>query len=183
MPVYIAMLRGVNVGGHKRMKMDELRTSCEALGFEKVQTYVQSGNVVYKTAKQAPISLSKKLADRIVKDFGFSASVITRTGDEIGKVIQDNPLLKEKGIDVERLHVTFLSEVPSAVALKTLDGLPQKPDQFCCLKKEIYIHCPNGYGQTKLTNNLFEKQLAVVATTRNWQTVNSLYQMAQDYDG
>src|SRR5882672_553203 len=183
MPVYIAMLRGINIGPHKRMKMEKLRASCEALGFEQVKTYVQSGNVVFKATKQSTASLSKKLEDRIVRDFGFSAPVITRTAEEMGKVIKDNPLLKEKGTDVEKLHVTFFSEIPASAALKKLDGLPQKPDRFRCLNREIYLHCPNGYGQTKLTNNLFEKQLAVGATTRNWKTVNNLYQMTKEYEG
>src|SRR5882672_1351084 len=107
MPVYIAMLRGINIGPHKRMKMEKLRASCESLGFEQVKTYVQSGNVVFKATKQPPASLSKKLEDRIVRDFGFSAPVIIRTAEEMGKVIKDNPLLKEKGTDVEKLHVTF----------------------------------------------------------------------------
>ena len=183
MPVYIAMLRGINIGPHKRMKMDKLRASCEALEFEQVKTYVQSGNVVFKATKQSSASLGKKLKDRIVRDFGFSAPVITRTADEIEMVIQDNPLLKEKSIDVAKLHVTFLSELPVVAALKKLDSLPQQPDRFCCLRREIYLYCPNGYGQTKLTNNLFEKQLAVGATTRNWKTVNNLYEMTQDYSG
>ena len=175
------MLRGINIGPHKRMKMDKLKASCEALGFEQVKTYIQSGNIVFKAGKQSPASLSKKLEERIVRDFGFFAPVITRTAVNMEKVIQDNPLLKKPKIDIENLHVTFLSEVPTAETLKKLDGLPQHPDCFNYLKKEIYLHCPNGYGQTKLTNNLFEKQLAVGATTRNWKTVNNLYAMTKEY--
>lgn len=182
MPVYIAMLRGINIGPHKRMKMDKLCASCEALDFEQVKTYVQSGNVVFKAGKQSPASLSGKLEERIVRDFGFSAPVIVRTDDEMGKVIRNNPLIKKPNIDPERLHVTFLSELPAPATVKKLDALPQQPDWFCYLKREIYLHCPNGYGQTKLTNNLFEKQLAVGATTRNWRTVNNLYEMTKEYN-
>lgn len=181
MPVYISMLRGINIGPYKRMKMDKLKASCEALGFKQVQTYIQSGNVVFKAGKQSSASLSKKLEERIVRDFGFSAPVITRGANEMGRIIRDNPLLKKVKIDINKLHVTFLSDVPASEALKKLDGLPQQPDCFCCLKKEIYLHCPNGYGQTKLTNNLFEKQLSVGATTRNWKTVNTLCEMAKEY--
>ena len=180
MPVYIALLRGINIGPHKRMKMEKLRATCEAIGFEQVQTYVQSGNVVFRARKFTTPSLSSRLEERIVRDFGFPAPVIMRTVEEMGKVIADNPLLKEKQIELEKLHVTFLAELPKPAALKLLDTLPQGPDRFCCLQREVYLHCPNGYGVTKLTNNLFENKLAVGATTRNWRTVNNLFAMARE---
>src|SRR5271156_4385700 len=116
MPIYISMLRGINVGGHKRIKMDQLRKSFEALGCEQVQTYIQSGNVVFKTGKLSTSALSQRIEKQILSDFGYSVSVISRTADELSKAISNNPFLKRRGIDPEKLHVMFLSEAPAPAA-------------------------------------------------------------------
>jgi|SRR6266446_5839266 len=179
MPIYISMLRGINVGGHKRVKMDQLRRSFEALGFEQVQTYIQSGNVVFKTGKSSPAALSKKIEERILKDFGFSALVISRTADEMSKMIAGNPFLKRRGIDPTRLHVMFLSEAPAAAAVKKLTEVTVAPDQCYCAAHEIYFHLPNGVSKSVLWNSPVDRILAVVTTTRNWKTVNSIHQMCQ----
>lgn len=179
MPAYIAMLRGVNLGPHNRMKMEKLRDSLEALGFTQVQTYIQSGNVVFATGKTSPLALMNKMEAKILADFGLSVSVITTTAAEMNTVIQNNPFLEQRGIDRTKLHVTFLSETPRPPALEKLTLRQSGPDKFHCSGKSIYLYCPNGYGQTKLTNGLFERVLSVRATTRNWNTVNKLHEMAR----
>src|SRR6266496_4832344 len=113
MPIYIAMLRGINVGAHKRMKMDKLRSCCESLGFEQVKTYIQSGNVVLRAAKTSTTALSKEIEESILSSFGFAVDVISRTRDELGRTIAANPFLKENGIDPAKLHVVFLAEAPT----------------------------------------------------------------------
>jgi uncharacterized protein (DUF1697 family) len=180
MPIYIAMLRGINVGGNKRIKMDDLRKSFEALGFEQVKTYIQSGNVVFKAAKSSSAALGKKIEARIVSDFGFSASVIVRTGAELSATITANPFLTQPGIDHDKLHVTFLSDIPAAPALKKLAELTVAPDQSQCVGKEIFLYLPNGFSASSLWKVPWEKALAVVTTTRNWKTVNSIHQMCRD---
>jgi uncharacterized protein (DUF1697 family) len=180
MPTYISMLRGINVGGHKRIKMDLLRASFEALEFERVKTYIQSGNVVFKAGKLSPVGLSKRIEERILKDFGFPASVISRTADELGKTIANNPFLQERGIDPEKLHVMFLSQAPAADALKKLADLTKAPDQFRYSEREIYFYLPNGMSQSVLMKSPVNRILSVVTTTRNWKTVNSLHQMCRD---
>lgn len=180
MAVCVAMLRGINVGGHKRIKMDQLRISFEALGFERVSTYIQSGNVVFKVAKGSPARLGKNIEERIVSDFGFSASVIVRTSAELSEIIAANPFLKQRGIDHEKLHVTFLSEIPAAPALKKLAEFTVAPDQSRCVGREIFLHLPNGFSASSLWKVPWEKALAVVTTTRNWRTVNALHQMCLD---
>src|SRR5271169_1409090 len=137
MAIYISLLRGINVGGHKRIKMDKLRASFEALGFESVNTYIQSGNVVFKTGKSSSDALSKRIEERILSDFGFSASVICRTAVELGETIANNPFLKERGIDPEKLHVMFLSDGPAPAALKELSALTLPPDRAHGLGREI----------------------------------------------
>jgi uncharacterized protein (DUF1697 family) len=180
MPVYIAMLRGINVGGHNRIKMDRLRTSLEALGFEQVKTYIQSGNVVLKSATISPAALSRKIEKQIVSEFGFSVSVISRTTDEINKTIANNPFLNDSRINPEKLHVAFLSEAPAPLALKRLAELTLEPDQACCLGKEVYFYFPNGVSGSSLWKHPLDRVLSVEATTRNWKTVNTLHQMCLD---
>jgi uncharacterized protein (DUF1697 family) len=180
MPIYIAMLRGINVGGHKLIKMDKLRSSFEALGFRSVKTYIQSGNVVFKARKASPSALSTKIEEKILSDFGFAVSVITRSSDEIETTITGNPLLRERGIDPQKVHVMFLSASPSAAALQQLTALTTEPDRCRCSGKEIYFYFPNGVSQSVLFKSPVDRILAVVTTTRNWKTVNSLRQMCED---
>jgi uncharacterized protein (DUF1697 family) len=180
MPIYVAMLRGINVGGHKQVKMDKLRSSLEALGLEQVKTYIQSGNVVFKSRKASPPALSKQIEDRILQDFGFSVSVISRTADEIENAIANNPFLKQLGINSEKLHVAFLSEPPATTALKKLAELTLAPDQSRCHSKEVYFYFPNGVSGSSLWKHPLDRVLSVEATMRNWKTVNTLHKMCMD---
>src|ERR1700730_5097065 len=129
MPIYIALLRGINIGPHKRMKMEKLRASCEGLGFVKVKSYIQSGNVIFSAGKLSSGALSKKMGECIVRDFGFSADVISRTREEMKRIIDDNPFTKERRLDVSKLHVVFLPQTPTPVALKKLQELTLPPDR------------------------------------------------------
>jgi uncharacterized protein (DUF1697 family) len=180
MPIYVAMLRGINVGGRKIVKMEKLRTSFEALGFRRVRTYVQSGNVIFETSRGNSTSLSKEIGKRILTDHGFSVPLVLRTSGEMKQIVRDNPFLKERGIDDSKLHVTFLSALPAKAALGKLDSLNGNPDQFRIKDHEVYLYCSNGYGRTKLSNSAFEKLLSVDATTRNWKTVNTLVKISSD---
>ena len=179
MPVYAALLRGINIGPHKRVKMDDLRKSFEALGFEQVKTYIQSGNVVFKAGKGAAAALQKKVEATIAQDFGFSVSVIVRTSAEWSEAIDSNPFLKQRGIDVEKLHVTFLADVPATSALKKLADFTLAPDQSNCIGRQVYLYLPNGFSKSSLWKVPWEKALAVGTTTRNWRTVNAIHQMCR----
>ncbi len=179
MPAYIAMLRGINVGGgQKPVRMEQLRESCGTLGLRSVKTYVQSGNIVFLDERRSPANLSKGISEAILRDFGFRVPVLVKTAKEMEQVIQRNPFLKQTGIDPTKLHVTFLPEAASKGALKGLDELPTKPDRFYAGRQEIYLYCPDGYGKTKLSNAAFEKALSMETATRNWKTVGTLFEMA-----
>jgi uncharacterized protein (DUF1697 family) len=182
MPVYIAMLRGINIGPHKRMKMEKLRACCEGLGFADVKTYIQSGNVIFRAGKLSPAALSKKLRDCIVKDFGFSAEVISRSREEMKEIIDDNPFMKERSIDTSKLHVAFLSESASAAALKKLQELTLAPDRTHGSGKEIYFYFPNGVSGSSLWRHPLDRVLSLPVTMRNWKTVTTLYQMAMEVE-
>ncbi len=176
---YIALLRGINVGGHKIVKMDALREAFAAMGFGDVATYVQSGNVVFKAPAKISENVAAKIEEMLLRRFDMSVPVIVRTAQEMQAVLGNNPFLKEKGIATDKLHVTFLSQAPQKAAIKSLDAIEVGQDRFQCCGQEIYLHCPNGFGGTKLSINAFEKLLAVGATTRNWNTVNKLWEMAR----
>ena len=178
MPIYIAMLRGINVGPHKRMKMEKLRASCEALGCQQVKTYIQSGNVVLQAARLSASSLTKRIEERILADFGFSSDVILRTREEMQKTVTGNPLLKEEGIDSSKLHVVFLSEAPAPSAMKKLEALTLAPDRVRHSGKEIYFYFPNGVSGSSLWKHNLDRELSITFTMRNWNTVNKLYEMA-----
>src|SRR5258705_2865807 len=179
MPTYVAMLRGINVGSGKIVKMDRLRASFEALGFGGVRTYVQSGNVIYESEEKSPAELSNKIEDKIQRDFGFTVPVLVKTSKEIAQIVSDNHLVKEKWIDHSKLHVTFLSDAPPRTAVNVLEPLATGRERFHILNREICLYCPDGYGRTKLSNNAIEKKLSVVSTTRNWRTVNTLLEMCR----
>src|SRR3989441_11956145 len=180
MTIYVAMLRGINVSGQKTIKMENLRVSFEALGFRRVRSYVQSGNVIFEATKASSDNLSKNVGEKILSDFGFSVTLILRTSEEMKKIVSDNPFLKESGIDRSKLHVTFLSELPAIAAMGKLDALKGDVDQFRIKNREIYLYCPSGYGRTKLSNSSFERLLSVEATTRNWRTVKMLAGMSSE---
>jgi len=130
MPAYVAMLRGINITGHKTIRMEHLRALCNGLGFRKVETYVQSGNMVFQTPIENPAALSKRIGETILQSFGFDAPVIVRTSREMQKVIENNPFLKEKEVDPSKLHVTFLSEPTRKIFLKKLKRSRQVKTDF-----------------------------------------------------
>ena len=179
MQTYVAMLRGINVGRAKLVKMERLRALFEALGFDSVRTYVQSGNVVFESEQKSTRELTKKIEEKIQRDFGFAVPVLLKTAKEMEQIVSNNPLVKKKGIDVSKLHITFLSDAPPKTAGKVLEPLATSRERVRVLNREIYLYCPDGYGNSKLTNTTIEKKLSVVATTRNWRTVNALLEMAK----
>lgn len=180
MPTYVAMLRGINLGPHKRVKMEALRKSFESIGLKNAQTYIQSGNVVFKAGRTSTAALRKKIEAQITRDFGFSSLTILRSQEELGKVIKANPFLKQSGIGPEKLHVIFLSESPETDVLNQLERLTKAPDESCCLDQEIYLHLPNGFARSSMMNNPIERKFLVQATTRNWRTVNNIHRMCLD---
>lgn len=176
MATYVAMLRGVNVGGNT-IRMERLRELWSELGFKNVRTYVQSGNVVFE-AGGSPSSCSLLIEQRLAGETRLPVTVILRTSAQLRATLAGNPFLKEAGINSSRLHVTFLADTPGSDALKRLSTINAGADRLSLSGKEIYLHCPNGYGGSKLSNNAIEKLLSIRATTRNWNTVNKLYEIA-----
>jgi uncharacterized protein (DUF1697 family) len=183
MVTYISMLRGINVGGQKKIKMAELTALYESIGLRNATTYVQSGNVIFDAPEQDIKQLSNRIEKRIEQAFGFPAAVLLRRPSELRQIIKNNPLLKGKGLDTDKLYVTFLSDSPIESSLSQMKKTRGEPDRFVAVNTEIYLYCPNGYGRTKFSNDFFERKLGVTATTRNWKTVNSLLELAESQSG
>jgi len=173
---YVALLRGINLGAKKRVSMPDLRALFTSLGADDVTTYVQSGNVVFKSA-EGSAKLIAAIERRIRRDLGLTVTVLLRTKPQLTKVVAGNPFAKRVK-DPTKLHVTFLAEKPERSHIRGLDPKHGAPDEFRVVGLEVYLHCPNGYGRSKLTNAYFEKELGVAATTRNWKSVTKLAELA-----
>ena len=172
------MLRGINVSGHKVIKMDELKKLYESFGFFAVKTYIQSGNVIFATQTNNQEEIGSKIKSEIEKKFGFIVPVIIRTKNEIQNVLTENPFINMGISELDKMHVTFLENKPKTEFIEKLPVNMNTTDQFKLIGREIYLFCPEGYGKTLLNNNFFEKHLKVSATTRNWKTVNKLYEIS-----
>lgn len=176
MPTFISILRGINVGAQRKLPMAELKLIYGSLGLKDIVTYIQSGNVIFTLAGRRDIpALSRQLEALILEKYRFRVPVLIRSVAEMEKVVAGNPFLKEKGIDPEKLHVTFLGEEPGVPAI---DPPANCGDRFFISGREVYLYCPNGYGTSKLSNAFFEQKLKVTATTRNWKTVQKLLALA-----
>jgi uncharacterized protein (DUF1697 family) len=182
MPVFISMLRGVNVVGHNRIKMDALRAVYESLKFEDPRTYIQSGNVIFRTKGKNSPALAKKIQDAIEGAFGFRPAVIVRTPDELRRAIADTPFPSHRNLHPSKILVTFLAGEPGPEAQATLFGLKGHPEELHLKGRELYIYFPNGAGQTKLPWSSVEKLLKVTGTARNWNSVTKMLAIAEEME-
>ncbi len=179
MPVVIAMLRAVNVGGRGKLPMENLRAICAAIGCSDVQTYIQSGNVVFKTAERSLPKLAAKLEDAIEKKFGFRPPVILRTPAQLRAVIENNPFAKRQEVAPNKLLVWFLHAPLSTDAVARVAALPPTPEEVKIVGSEVFVYFPNGQGQTKLNWATVERAMKVTGTGRNLNTVMKLLEMAE----
>jgi len=181
MKKYITMFRGINVSGQKKIKMVDLKTLYESLKLNNVQTYIQSGNVIFESSIPEVEKLKRSIEQGVEKTFGFSVSVIIRSPENFGSIIKRNPFIGSGNTeDDSKLLVTFLAEAPSESIAKTVQQFAKVPEALVVRDKEIYLYCPNGYGRSKLSNSFLERKLGVTATTRNWKTVRKLYDLSKE---
>ena len=179
MRTYISILRGINVSGHKMIKMDALKQLFFDLGFSKVQTYIQSGNVVFQSQSQNTTEIATQIEEKISEVFKFEVPVLVIEYEELKSIIAQNPFTKDQNKDVSFFHITFLKDKPNAENFNKIKDLQLNNDEFKLIDKTLYLYCPNGYGNTKLNNNFFENKLKTTATTRKWKTVNELLKIAE----
>lgn len=179
MAVVISMLRGVNLGPHKRVGMSELRALYESLGFENPQTFIQSGNVLFKTRERNFPSLAKRIEQAIEKRFGFHSDVILRTCSELRDVIGKNPFAERREVEPNKLLVTFLAKDPGEEAREQIRKIKADPEELWIDGRELFIYFANGMARPKLSVPLIEKTLKTSGTGRNWNSVLKLLEMAE----
>jgi uncharacterized protein (DUF1697 family) len=179
MNTYIAILRGINVGGKRMIKMDALKQLFASFGFSNIETYIQSGNVFFQCKKTSEEKLAATIAKEIENVFAFDVPTIVKNVDDLKQIITNNPFTKDKKKQTEFFHVTFLATTPTKENLDSIAKLTFGDDDFAIIDKAVYLHCPNSYSNSKLTNGFFENKLKVIATTRNWKTCNELVNIAE----
>lgn len=182
MTTYIALLRGINVGGKNIIKMADLKRAFEAIGLREVQTYIQSGNVLFKSNQKEEF-LQRKLERKIKEIFGFSVTVVLRTASDLERIIENCPFSEEEVIDamssseVESQYIALLSHAPLEEKLEYLNAFKSKNDEYRIVGCDIFLLFRHSIRDSKLANNLY--QLDVPVTVRNWKTINKLAELAQ----
>lgn len=171
---HIALLRGINVGGHRKILMTDLKELFMGLGFEGVITYIQSGNVIFTNPESKSIQQIQEVVQKqILVSYDFEVPVLVITEEELRQIAKENPYI---GSEIKKLYFTFLSEIPES---NTLGKDDFTPDKFQIIGKTVHVHYNEKISNSKLTNNLIEKKLKVTATTRNWKTVEKLITLCQ----
>jgi len=178
MKTYIALFRGINVGGNNPLPMHELRQVLEKNGGVDVRTYVQSGNAVFRSAVSSPADLATRIAAAVAKARGFEPRVLVLTRSELERAAADNPFPQADG-NPASVHLFFLADRPKKPDLQALTSLKTKREDFALKGKTFYIHTPDGFGISKLGARA-ERLLGVDATARNWRTVTALIEMARE---
>lgn len=182
MAVMISMLRGVNVGGHNQISMEALRGICASLKLQEARTYVQSGNVVFRTTQRDPVRVAASMESAIEKKFGFRPAVIVRSTAELRSVVAKNPFATRKNIVPGKLLVSFLAAKPTAGAWAELCRIKADAEEVQIADRELYIYFPDGMGRSKFPWAKLDKLLGTPATGRNWNTVLKLLEMAEDME-
>jgi uncharacterized protein (DUF1697 family) len=182
MPVVIAMLRGVNVGGHNKIKMETLRALCVSLKLEDPRTYVQSGNVIFRTKEKNLPALGKKIQAAIERTLEFRPEIIFRTTDELRQAIANTPFPANRGLEPGKILITFLSGEPTKEARAMLQTLKAHPEELHLKGRELYIYFPNGAGTSKLPWSTVAKLLKTEGTARNWNSVTKMLAIAEELE-
>ncbi|MRX62766.1 DUF1697 domain-containing protein [Maribacter luteus] len=177
---YIALLRGINVGGHKKVKMADLRDLFENLGFDNVKTYIQSGNVVFESENSDIGILEHRVSNAILDHFGFEVPVIIIEGIEVKRIVDNNPFNDAEDIQANKVYFVLLKRRPTQEALDVLSSLHFENEQLVATTACVYLKCDLGAGKAKCNNNLIEDRLKVAATSRNHRTMLKLLELLAD---
>ena len=173
----IALLRGINVGGKRKILMGDLRTLLSKNGYSEIRTYIQSGNILLESDPEKEVEkIGIHIQGLIEKTYGFIVPIVVLPAENLKKAYVENPF-EIPASDTVSLHLTILQSVPDPALVKAIADVDAGADRFIIKKQFVYLRCEGKYHKSKLTNNFFEKKLAVPATTRNWRTVEKLIEM------
>ena len=177
MNTYIVLLKGINVGGHKKVPMAELRALLSKLGFQNVQTYIQSGNVILQSAEMNIQNIEEEIKNAILDHFGFEVSVLAKTRQELKHIFDNSPFIEEKKV---KSYFTMLHQTPSVELVKIASEKKYDGEEYFIIENCIYYFCAKGYGQAKFNMSLFERKLETFATSRNYNTMVKLLSLSAD---
>ncbi len=180
MPRYVALVRGVNVGGHNKLPMAKFRDLLSESGFTDVTTYLQSGNAVFTAARRSPATLAKTVETALKEELKLNVQVLVVTGDRLQRIVKDNPMVKDDD-DPTHLYVAFLSGKPNVKALQAIDADRYAPDRFIVVGDVAYLHYPKGMGRSRLDPGVVFGRCGVWATARNWRTVGQLLDLVTEH--
>jgi uncharacterized protein (DUF1697 family) len=180
MITHLALLRGINVSGHNMIKMDALKTTLEAFGFQNVQTYIQSGNVFVDTDEESSAKVGFQIKQEIFKAFGHEVPIVVIAKSDLENCFKNNSFLKEKEVDTKKLYVAFVSIALRSDSINDLKMSQVKPDEAHIDENRIFIKYAVGAGKTRFDQKYIEKKLNVTATIRNWNTVTQLLKMYEE---
>lgn len=172
-------MRGINVSGKNLLKMNELVIQLASIKYINICSYIQSGNIIFENEEKQCKIFENEIHQLIIDKFGLKVPVLVKTAEELKHVFENNPFNNNNNLDITKMHVTFLNEIPLKDNIVRLLESKSEGDEFILTKDIVYLYCGNGYGNTKLTNTFFEKKLNVSATTRNWKTIASLVEMVE----
>ncbi|WP_222981837.1 DUF1697 domain-containing protein [Flagellimonas meishanensis] len=178
MNTYVALLRGINVSGQKKIRMEDLRATLENVGLHRVKTYIQSGNIVFDSMEAEIKTLEATIYQAILTDFGFEVPNLVLTGNAIHHILESSPFKEET--NEKGLYFVLLKEVPNNALVSEFNKLKFDNEDFHVAANCVYLNCRTGYGKAKLNNNLIERKLKVEATTRNLRTMQKLLELTQE---
>ena len=176
---FVSLFRGINVGGNKSVRMDALKELHESLGLQRVETYIQSGNVVFTSDDAIPSQLSRQIEEAFEHKFGFLSKVMVRTAEQFNVIIENSPFKDQPMKESKWVVVMFLASDPINTALEDIQKTYSGPEELHIIGQEVYIYYPEGIGRSKLTNTFLEKKLKTMGTARNWNTVLKLQKMME----
>jgi uncharacterized protein (DUF1697 family) len=181
MPTYVILLRAVNVAGHGKLPMADLKKMLTGLGFEKVETYIQSGNAVVD-AKGSAAKVAQAVAAGLEKLMGAPVGVVVRTHEQLDRIVRENPFAAEVAVG-PGVHVGFLAGLPGKEGVAGLDRIvtqyPKRRDRYRLIEDTLYLHLPDGAAETKFTGKILDRATGVMGTARNWNTVLKLHAMSK----
>lgn len=175
MNTYIALLKGINVGGHKKVPMAELRELLAKTGLENIKTYIQSGNVVFQSLTKSIQNIEEIIQKAIISHFGFDVSVLVRTREHLQAIFNNCPFSEEKKL---KSHFTMLHDVPEEELVKIASEKVYEGEEYYIINDCIYFYCEKGYGKAKFNMNFFERKLKTIGTARNYNTMVKLLAMS-----
>jgi len=180
MQTYIALLRGINVGGRKKIRMADLKLLLEALGYENIITYIQSGNVVFKSNEANVHMLENQIEEAILKSYDFDVKVLVKNRLYLEKIVDQNPYTDSKDLGENKIYFVLLKEIPEIDLVSNLQNMKFENEQFIISNECIYLRCGLGAGKAKCTNNFIENKLKISATSRNYRTMQKLLELSKD---